>query len=325
MGTIVSTADLFPEHSEQLASAGHDVRTLAAADDSLASALADADALICLLTDSIGSSLLASATKLKIVANVAVGYENIDVVTARQRGIVVTNTPDVLTESTADHAFALLLAAARRIAEADAAVRGGEFEAWRLQQSLTGIDVHGKTLGIVGMGRIGTAMARRGRHGFGMSVLYHSPAAVPDLEVELGATRVSLEDLLKRSDFVSLHVPLTASTRHLFDADAFSRMKRTAVLINVSRGAVIDESALVAALKTQAIAGAGLDVFENEPSVHPELVNMRRHVVLSPHLGSATQETRRAMAGIAVANVLAVLRGDPALTPVSRSNPAGKT
>lgn len=318
MGIVACTADLFPEHLERIRTAGHEVHLPEEpGHEALASMLSDADALICLLTDPISSEILSQAPRLKIVANVAVGYENIDVGAAEDRGIVVTNTPDVLTESTADHAFALLLAAARRIPEADVAVRNGEFPPWGLQQPLTGIDVHGKILGIVGMGRIGSAVARRGHHGFGMPVIHHSQTNKPELEAELGAVRVPFEDLLKQSDFVCVHVPLTPETRHMFDADAFARMKPTAVFVNVSRGAVVDEAALVNALEERAIAGAGLDVFEREPTVHPTLLELREHVVLAPHLGSATAETRRAMADIAVDNVLAVLAGKPPFTPVT--------
>ena len=318
MGIVACTADLFPEHLEQLKTAGHEVRLFeGAGHNSLSPILATADALICLLTDLIGSQLLDKAPRLKIVATVAVGYENIDIAAAEEKGIVVTNTPDVLTESTADHTFALLLSAARRIAEADVAVRKGEFPPWGLQQPLNGLDVYGKTLGIVGMGRIGAAVARRGHHGFGMSVLYHSRTSKPDLESELDAVRFSFEQLLEQSDFVCVHVPLVPETWHLFDADAFARMKPTAILVNAARGAVLDEVALVDALKARTIAGVGLDVFEQEPSVHPNLVKLREHVVLTPHLGSATEETRVAMANIAVRNVLAVLSSQPPLTPVT--------
>jgi len=318
MGIVACTADLFPEHLERLKEAGHQVRfSEGGTHESLTPILATADALICLLSDPIGSELLNKAPRLRIVANVAVGYENIDISAAEERDVIVTNTPDVLTESTADHTFALLLASARRIAEADVAVRNGEFPSWGLQQSLTGIDVHGKTLGIVGMGRIGAAVARRGHHGFGMRVLYHSQSPKPDLDFELSAACVSFEHLLEESDFVCVHVPLTPDTRHMFDAAAFAQMKPSAILVNVSRGAVVDEIALVSALKERAIAGAGLDVFEQEPAVHPELLGLREHVVLAPHLGSATEETRRAMADVAIANVLAVLGDKPPLTPVS--------
>ncbi|MFC2083399.1 2-hydroxyacid dehydrogenase [Candidatus Bipolaricaulota bacterium] len=317
MGIVASTADLFPDQLERLREAGHEVHLVKEAGcESLDSVIVSADALICQLTNPVGSELLDIAPHMRIVANVAVGYENIDVAAAETRGVVVTNTPDVLTESTADHTFALLLAVARRITEADVSVRQGEFPSWGLHQPLTGIDVHGKTLGIVGMGRIGAAVARRGHCGFSMPVLYHSRTPKPELERELSAVRVPFGDLLERSDFVSIHVPLSPETRHMFGADSFEQMKPTAVLVNVARGAVVDETALVAALKKGAIAGAGLDVFEQEPAVHPELLKLHRHVVLAPHLGSATEETRKAMADIAVDNVLAVLAGQAPITPV---------
>lgn len=316
MGIVISTADLLPDHLERLEHAGH--RVLLYKDATIDSpSLADADAVICLLNQPITAPFLDAAPSLRIVANVAVGYENIDVVAAKARGVVVTNTPGVLTEATADHAFALLLAAARRIPEADASIREGAFPSWGLRQPLTGIDVHGKILGIVGMGRIGAAVARRGHHGFGMSILYHSRSCKPNLEAELGARNVSFRDLLAQSDFVSIHVPSTTETQHLFNAEAFARMKSTAILVNVARGAVVDEAALVCALEEGLIAGAGLDVFEQEPDVHPGLLTLHEHVVLSPHLASATVETRKAMGDMAVDNVLAVLAGKPPLTPVS--------
>ncbi len=322
MSRVVCSADLFPQHIDRLEAAGHTVVQLPLGDaNALAAAVPTADALICLLNDRIGPELLDVDEPLKIVANVAVGYENIDVATAQRRGIVVANTPDVLTEATADHTFALLLATARHVAEADAAVREGRFAPWRLQQPFLGADVHGRTLGIVGLGRIGAAVARRGRFGFDMHVLVHSRREKPDLERELGAEYVSFETLLSDSDFVSVHVPLTPETHHLFDAAAFERMRSSAVLINVARGPVVDESALVRALEAGAIAGAGLDVFEGEPAIHPGLTRCS-NVVLTPHLGSATLDTRRAMADIAVDNVLAVLAGKSPRTPVTENNQA---
>jgi len=321
MARILSTSPLFPDLVERMRSAGHDVG-LPSGDEptphaQLRAEIRGADALICLLTDRIDRGLLESAPKLRIIANVAVGYENVDVTAARARGITVTNTPDVLTEATADLTFALLLGAARRIAEADAAVRRAEFPAWGLDQALTGVGVYGKTLGIVGMGRIGTAVARRGRLGFDMRLLYHNRGRNEAAEREFEAAWVPFERLLDASDFVCVHVPLTEETRHLFDRRAFERMKPTAILVNVSRGPVVDEAALVNALEQGDIAGAGLDVYEEEPDVHPGLVALRERVVLAPHLGSATRETRRRMARLAVENVLTVLAGDPPLTPVS--------
>lgn len=317
MGIVVCTADLFPDHLERLKAAGHEVHPSEGKDlASMTSLLPDADALICMLSDAVGSTVLDTATRLKIIANVAVGVDNIDLPAAEARDVAVTNTPDVLTESTADHAFGLLLAAARRIPEADQTVRNGEFPAWELQQPLSGLDVYGKTLGIVGLGRIGTAVARRGK-GFGMTLLYHSRTQKRDLELELDVQRVSFQELLAQSDFVTVHVPATPETHHLFNAAAFTQMKSTAILVNVARGTVADEAALVAALQDGAIAGASLDVFEHEPDIHPGLLALREHVVLVPHLGSATENTRRAMGKLAVDNVLAVLAGKPPRTPVS--------
>lgn len=322
MSRIVCSADLFSEHFDRMESVGHTVVRLPLGDaPALIEATQSADAVICLLNDPVGPEILERAQRLKIVANVAVGYENIDVAAAKRCGIVVTNTPDVLTEATADHAIALLLATARNVAAADAGVREGQFAPWRLQQPFLGASVHGRTLGIVGLGRIGGAVARRGRFGFDMRVLVHSRTPRPDTERALDAAHVSFDTLLHESDFVSVHVPLTPETRHLFDAAAFERMKRSAILINVARGPVIDEEALVQALETGEIAGAGLDVFEHEPSVHPGLVACR-NAVLTPHLGSATAETRHAMADIAVDNVLAVLAGEPPKTPVTESSRA---
>ena len=321
MSKIVCTSFLFPELVQRLEAAGHEVWIHSGngpvACGRWTAELSDADALICLLTDRIDRELLLGAPSLRVVANVAVGYENIDVGAATDLGIVVTNTPDVLTEATADLTFALLLAAARRIAEGDATVRRGEFPAWGLDQALTGSDVHGKTLGIVGMGRIGTAVARRGRLGFGMEVLYHGRTRSETVERELDARYVTLGTLLEESDFVCVHVPLTDETRHLFNAAVFARMKPTAILINVSRGPVVDEGALARALQQGAIAGAGLDVYENEPSVHPRLLALRERVVLTPHIGSATRETRHRMADLAISNVLSVLAGNAPITPVN--------
>jgi glyoxylate reductase len=282
--------------------------------DLLVSHARESDALIALLTDRVDDALLAQCPRLKIVANVAVGYDNIDVAAAARRGIVVTNTPGVLTDATADFAWALLLAVLRRVQEADAYVRAGHFREWKMLEFLGG-DLAGRTLAIAGFGRIGQAVARRGR-GFGMHVIYTNTRRVSQaLEEELGARFVDKATLLASSDVLSLHLPLTAATRHFIGATEFAVMKRDAYLINTARGPVVDERALVDALQSGAIRGAGLDVFEREPAVEPALLAMP-NVVLAPHIGSATVHTRTKMAMIAAENVIAVLTGSAALTPV---------
>ena len=272
------------------------------------------DGLICHITSVIDDEVLAAAATVKVVANVAVGYNNIDVAAARRRGVVVTNTPDVLTETTADFAWALLMAAARRVVEADQFARSGRWNRWQWDL-LWGADVHGKTLGIVGFGRIGRAVARRAL-GFDMRVLYQD--AIPAdgaVERELRASRVELDALLCEADFVSLHTPFLPETRHLMNARTLRLMKPSAILVNAARGPVVDEAALVQALQEGWIAGAGLDVFEEEPKLHPGLVPLK-NVVLAPHIGSASSDTRVAMATLAIRNCLAVLDGKPPLTPV---------
>jgi lactate dehydrogenase-like 2-hydroxyacid dehydrogenase len=272
------------------------------------------DGLICHILSAVDDELLAACPGLKVVANVAVGYNNVDVPAARRRGVIVTNTPDVLTETTADFAWALLMAAARRVVEADRYARSGEWTTWKWDL-LWGADVHGKTLGIVGFGRIGRAIARRAL-GFGMRVLYHdSVRADAAVERELRATATDVETLLREADFVSLHTLLTPETRHLIDERTLRLMKPTAILVNAARGPVVDEAALVRALTEGWIAGAGLDVFEQEPVIHPGLLRLP-NVTLAPHIGSASRDTRIAMALLAVRNCLAVLEGKPPLTPV---------
>ncbi len=271
--------------------------------------------LICAISEGIDEELLATAPGLRVVSNVAVGFNNIDVGAATRHGVVVTNTPDVLTETTADFAWALLMATARRVVEGDRYVREGRWKQWEFQLFLGG-DIHGKTLGVVGFGRIGRSMARRAI-GFDMRVLYQDAvAAEPAVERELRATRVDLARLLRESDFVTLHTPLLPETRHLINADTLRSMKRTAYLVNASRGPVVDEAALVRALEAGWIAGAGLDVFEDEPRVHPGLL-ARADVVLAPHIGSASVDTRAAMARLAADNCLAVLEGRRPATPVN--------
>jgi glyoxylate reductase len=266
----------------------------------------DADALICLLTDPIDKEVISSAPRLRVIGNYAVGYNNIDVVEATRRGIAVLNTPGVLTETTADLAFALLLAAARRVVEGDRFMRAGRFNGWA-PRLLLGVDVYGKTLGIVGMGRIGAAVARRAR-GFNMRVLYWSRRRKEDVERETGAEYVPLDRLLEESDFVSVHTALTPETHHLIGEREIRRMKRGAILVNVARGEVVDERALIRALRDGHLRAAALDVFEGEPWVNPELLELE-NVVLTPHIGSASVETRTRMAEMVIGGVLTVLRG----------------
>ena len=268
--------------------------------------LARADGLVSVVTDAIDREAIDAAGRLKVVANIAVGYNNIDVAHARSRSIVVTNTPDVLTDAVADYTWALILALTRRIPEGERLVRAGNWKGWALDFML-GSELKGKQLGIVGFGRIGRAVAERAAV-FGMRVVHTGRGAPAPL---------SIDRLLNTSDVVSLHVPLTSETRHLIDKRALARMKRSAYLVNVSRGPVVDEEALAWALDQHLIAGAALDVYEQEPVVHPRLLGLE-NVLLAPHLGSATTETRTAMANLAVDNVLAVLQGRPPLTPVTQ-------
>src|SRR5438067_3941291 len=280
----------------------------------LVSRLNGKDGLICHIISTIDEEVLASAPTLKVVANVAVGYNNIDVAAARRRGVVVTNTPDVLTETTADFAWALLMAAARRVVEADHFARSGRWQRWQWDL-LWGADVHGNTLGILGFGRIGRAVARRAS-GFDMRVLYHDAVRpAPAAERELRVTYAEPETILREADFVSLHTPLLPETRHLINERTLRLMKKTAILVNAARGPIVDEAALVRALKEGWIAGAGIDVFEEEPRIHPGLAPLP-NVVLAPHIASASRDTRIAMATLAVRNCLAVLDGKPPLTPV---------
>ena len=277
--------------------------------DAVRTELREADAAICTLTDRVDASMLAEATRLKILANYAVGYNNIDLAAAKARGIVVTNTPDVLTDATADLTWALLLVVALRVAEGDAYVRSGDWSGWAPTQML-GTDVAGKTLGIVGMGRIGQAVAQRAT-GFNMRIRYTSRTGTALDQLPSQWESRTLPDLLKEADFVSLHVPLNSATHHLIGARQFALMKPTAYLINTARGPVIDEAALVDALLQRRLAGAGLDVFEQEPAFHPSLRELRQ-VVLLPHLGSATLATRVRMGMICLENIAAVMAGKPA-------------
>ena len=264
------------------------------------------EGLVCLLTEKINEEMLRAAPQLRIAANVAVGFDNIDVPACTKRGVAATNTPGVLDETTADFAWTLLMAVARRLGEGEQLARSGAWKGWNLDQ-LCGSDIWGKTLGIVGFGRIGRAVARRAS-GFQMKVIYSDAVrASADIEKSLNAEYRDLNALLAESDFVSVHVPLLPETRGLFNAPRFLRMKPTAFLINTSRGPVIDEAALVSALENKKIAGAALDVFENEPAIHAGL--KRPNVVLAPHIASASIETRTQMACMAAENVVALFKG----------------
>jgi glyoxylate reductase len=282
--------------------------------------LESAHGLVSVVAIGIDEEFLRGAPSLKIVANAGVGFDNIDVEACRKRGVIVTNTPDVLTDATADIAMALILAAVRQLTREEARLRAGLFDGWKFWENLGG-DVGGSRLGIFGMGRIGQAVARRALP-FGMSVIYHGRSRLaPDVERELNATWVSWETLLADSDVLSLHAPYTTATHHIVDAAALRRMKPGSHLVNTARGPLVDEAALVDALRDGPLAGAGLDVYEREPIVHPGLLELS-NVTLLPHIGSATPATRTAMALLAARNVYAVLSGAPPLTPVISRPPA---
>ena len=274
--------------------------------DEMIARLPGKHALISMVTDTIDAAVVSAGTDLRLIANVAVGYNNVDVAAAKARGVVVTNTPDVLTDATADLTLALILAVTRRLGEGERMVRRGTWKGWAFDQ-LLGMQLRGRQLGIVGYGRIGKAVGARAE-AFGMTVAHVSRPGS-------GSRDSGLDRLLSTSDVVSLHVPLTPDTRHLIGQTELARMKRSAYLINTTRGPVVDEAALAWALRQRLIAGAALDVYEKEPEVHPDLMTLE-NVVLAPHLGSATTETRTAMADLAASNVVAVLSGQPPLTPV---------
>jgi glyoxylate reductase len=285
------------------------------ATDELHAAVAGADGVVTLLHDRVDDAFLdAAGSPLRIVANAAVGYDNIDVRAFSRRGVFVSNTPGVLTEATADIAFALILMATRRLGEGERLIRARTPWSWSMFFML-GSGIQGKTLGVVGLGKIGLATARRAR-AFGMEIAYAGRRRAPaEIETELAARFLPLEELLAQADVVSLHCPLSAETHHLIDAEALGRMKPSAYLVNTTRGPVVDEAALAEALRAGTIAGAGLDVFEREPEVHEALLGLES-VVLIPHLGSATVETRTAMGVLAARNVVAVVGGDAPVTPV---------
>ena len=283
--------------------------------ESLLGALPSVDGLLCLLTDRVDAEVLDAAPNLRVVSQMAVGVDNIDVSACTERGIPVGNTPGVLTETTADLAFALILATARRVVEADAYTRSGAWKTWS-PMLLTGPDVHHSTLGIVGLGRIGTEVARRAR-GFDMRILYHARNRHPEAESELGAEYRTLNELLEESDFISIHTPLTPSTHHLIGQAEFARMKPSAVLINTARGSVIDEEALCEALRNGTIASAGLDVYEVEPLPITSKLLELPNVVALPHIGSASVKTRTKMAVLAAENLVAGLERRKLPNPVN--------
>jgi glyoxylate reductase len=283
--------------------------------DELLEAVSGAWGVLSTATETMDGEVMdAAGENLRIIANMAVGYDNVDVEAAGERGVVVTNTPGVLDETTADVAFMLLLAAARRLGEGERLLRAGKWEWWGPKQ-LMGRDVWGKRLGIIGLGRIGQALARRAK-GFGMDILYHNRSRREEAEQELGARYLELDDLLKTADFISIHTPLTPETTHLIGAQELRKMKPQAVLVNTSRGPVVDEAALADALADRRIFAAGLDVYEEEPTVHPKLLELET-VVLAPHIGSASVETRDKMAALAAENIVAVLSGEEPKTPVN--------
>lgn len=265
------------------------------------------DGLLCILTDPVDAEVMDANKNLKIISNYGVGYDKVDVEAATKRGIIVTNTPGALTETTADLAVGMMIAAARRIVESDKFTRECKFEGWGPSMML-GIDVYGKTLGIVGLGRIGKAVAQRAAKGFSMKIIYNDPKVQADFDAEYGAKWVELDTLMKESDFISIHVPLTPKTRKMFGEKQFHMMKKTAVLVNTSRGAVVDQTALGKALKTHRIYAAALDVYEDEPRSPVELIPLP-NVILLPHIGSASLETRAAMANLAVKSLMDYFKG----------------
>lgn len=282
----------------------------------LAERLADKDGAFTTGSQRIDAALLAACPRLKIVANMAVGYNNFDVDAMTAAGVQGTNTPDVLTETTADFGFALLMATARRVTESEHFLRAGRWTTWRYDM-FAGAEVHGSTLGIIGMGRIGQGIARRGAFGFGMNVIYHNRSRLsPELEAACKARYVGKEELLRTADHVVLVVPYSPASHHTIGAAELALMKPTATLVNIARGGIVDDAALAAALREQRIAAAGLDVFEDEPQVHPELLTVP-NVVLTPHIASATVATRRAMANLAADNLIAFFEGRGPLTPVN--------
>jgi len=315
---ILVSRHVFPEAIDILETAGdlqYNDSSAGLSPKELRAAVQDKQALVCQLTDQIDAVLMDAGKELRVIANVAVGFDNIDIPAATERGVVVTNTPGVLTDTTADLAFTLMVAAARRICEADRFLRAGRWQQWEIDM-MTGHDIHGHTLGIFGLGRIGQGMARRAS-GFDMRVIYHDVArATPEQEKEWGIEFVDRDTLFRESDFLSIHVPLVEQTQHAIGKDEFALMKSTAVLVNTSRGPVVDEKALADALEQGQIASAGLDVFEKEPVVEPRLLALE-NIVVVPHIGSASIKTRTRMCTMAAENTAAVLSGQRPPNPVN--------
>jgi len=314
---VVVTRRIFPELIEDLKrdfDVADNEADIAWSPPELAAALKNADAALITGGDRVDAALLAQCAQLKIVANIAVGYNNIDVAACTSHGVLATNTPDVLNEATADHAWALLLAAARRVGESERWLREGKWQRWTFDM-FAGADISGSTLGILGLGRIGRAIARRAG-GFGMQVIYHNRTRLAAAD-EAGARHVNLETLLREADHLVLVVPYSPAVHHIIGAAELAKMKRSATLVNIARGGVVDDAALVDALRSGRLAAAGLDVFENEPTLNPELLTLE-NVVLTPHIASSTRATRTAMASLAIANVRAALAGE---RPPSLLNP----
>lgn len=316
MAKIFITRKIPESGIELLKSKGHAVEVSAKEGvltrDELIAALhaGNYDGVISLLTDKIDAEVMAAAPTVKIFANYAVGFDNLDRAAAKEKGVLLSNTPGVLTEAVAEHAVALLISAARRIVESDSFTREGKYAGWD-PLLLMGPELKGKILGIVGLGRIGSRVAEIASRGFGMSIIYYDVKRNEQFEKDLGASfRAQAEDVLKEADCISIHVPLLPDTKHLVNADRLKLMKKTAVLVNTSRGPIVDEAALVDALKSKTIAAAGLDVFENEPALAPGLAELS-NVVLTPHIASATIEAREAMSKLAAENILAALEGKP--------------
>ncbi len=322
MSLIFITRPLPGNAAAVLTAAGHNVEVFPGPQppsrEELLRGLANADGALTMVTDRIDAEILRQSPRLRILANMAVGYDNVDPAVAAEAGVWLTNTPGVLAETTADLAFALLLAAARKVVESDRDTRDGGWTTWS-PTGFLGADLHGGVLGIVGMGEIGQAVARRAS-GFDMRVLYHNRSRNPDFEARHGVEYATLDELLARSDFVSIHAPLTAETRHLMGAAQFARMKSTAIFVNTARGGLVDQDALVGALRSGGIAGAALDVTDPEPLPLSHPLFAFPNVVITPHIGSASLATRSRMARIAVENILAVLGGGR--PPNAVNNPA---